>query len=72
MANQAQLATAGVLGEPATEFDPDIVFFVSAFFQNMNTLSLLRKRGVKVVMLHTESPYQDDEQLARGAARRRT
>ena len=61
----AQLATAGVL-EACYEFDPDIVFFVSAFFQNMNTLSLLRKRGVKVVMLHTESPYQDEEQMARG------
>jgi spore maturation protein CgeB len=61
----AQLATAGVL-EACYEFNPDIVFFISAFFQNMNTLSLLRKRGVKVVMLHTESPYQDEEQLARG------
>lgn len=61
----AQLATAGVL-EACFEFDPDIVFFVSAFFQNMTTLSLLRKRGIKVVMLHTESPYQDEEQMARG------
>ena len=62
----AQLATAGIL-EECFAFNPEIVFFVSAFFQNMNALSLMRKRGLKLVMLHTESPYQDEEQMGRGS-----
>ena len=62
----ARMATTGVLSA-CFEFNPDIVFFISAFFQNMSTLQLLRKRGVKVVMLHTECPYQDEEQIARGS-----
>lgn len=61
----AQLATAGVM-EECFSFAPDIVFFVSGFFQNMNALNLIRKRGLKIVMLHTESPYQDEEQMTRG------
>ncbi len=62
----ARLATAGVL-EECFSFEPDIVFFVSGFFQEMRSLGLMRKRGLKIVMLHTESPYQDDEQMCRGS-----
>jgi hypothetical protein len=60
----AQLALEGLFGTLYT-FAPDIVFFVSAFFTTPETLKLIRNRGHKIVILHTESPYQDDEQLLR-------
>jgi hypothetical protein len=60
-----QHATAGLM-ESCYLFWPDVVFFVSAFFQNAATFQVLRNRGHKLVMLHTESPYQDDEQMMRG------
>lgn len=44
---------------------PHMVFFVSAFFTPAWVLDLIRKRRHKLVILHTESPYQDDEQLMR-------
>jgi len=44
---------------------PHMVFFVSAFFTPAWVLDLMRQRRHKVVILHTESPYQDDEQLMR-------
>ena len=47
-------------------FWPDVVLFVSGFFLNAGTMQLIRSRNHKIVMLHTESPYQDDEQLIRG------
>jgi hypothetical protein len=60
-----QHATAGLM-ESCYLFWPDVIFFISAFFQNAATLQVLRKRNHKIVMLHTESPYQDDEQMMRG------
>ena len=44
---------------------PDVVLAVSAFFTPPHLLQVMRDRGHKVVLLHTESPYQDDEQLIR-------
>lgn len=44
---------------------PHMVFFVSAFFTPAWILDLIRQRRHKLVILHTESPYQDDEQLMR-------
>lgn len=44
---------------------PHMVFFVSGFFVPAWLLDLIRKRRKRVVILHTESPYQDDEQLMR-------
>jgi hypothetical protein len=46
---------------------PDVVFLVSAFFMPPYLLDAMRGRGMRVVLLHTESPYQDDEQLTRAA-----
>ena len=40
--------------------------FVSAFFTTAATMKLIRQRNHKLVILHTESPYQDSEQLMRG------
>lgn len=46
-------------------FWPDVVIFVSGFFVGASTLRVLRAHGHKIVIIHTESPYQDDEQLIR-------
>jgi spore maturation protein CgeB len=59
------LATKGLL-EACYTWWPDVVLVVSAFFVPAKYLEMMRGRGHKVVLLHTESPYQDDEQLRRG------
>jgi spore maturation protein CgeB len=47
------------------EFEPDVVLVVSGFFIPLDLMALMRARGHKVVLLHTESPYEDDRQLVR-------
>jgi spore maturation protein CgeB len=47
-------------------FWPDVVFFVSGFYMTAPMLQVMRTRRHKIVILHTESPYQDDEQMMRG------
>jgi spore maturation protein CgeB len=46
---------------------PDVILLVSAFWYPTYLLDVLRGRGMQVVLLHSESPYQDDEQLERAA-----
>lgn len=46
---------------------PDVVLLVSAFFTHPDLLQVIRSRRHKIVMLHTECPYQDDDQVKRGA-----
>jgi spore maturation protein CgeB len=46
----------------AFEMWPDIVFVVSGFFVPLEVVALMRSRGMKVVLLATESPYEDDRQ----------
>lgn len=60
-----QLAMDGLYAD-LNKFWPDVVFFVSAFYMTPPMLQFIRTRRHKVVMLHTESPYQDDEQMQRG------
>jgi spore maturation protein CgeB len=62
----AALATKGLLEECFLN-PPDVVFFISAFFQPGDALQAIKDHGIKIVMLHTESPYQDTEQQLRGA-----
>lgn len=61
-----QLAAHSIL-ETAMLCWPQVILLVSAFFTPPYLLDVLRGRGMKVVLLHTESPYQDDEQLERAA-----
>jgi hypothetical protein len=61
-----QLAVDGILGA-AYRWWPDVVFCTSAFFLPPWLLEVLRARGHKIVMLMTESPYQDDFQLKMAA-----
>ena len=46
-------------------FWPDVVLFISGFFLQAGMLEVLRTRRHKLVMFHTESPYQETEQLTR-------
>lgn len=46
-------------------FWPDVVLLISGFFSTAGLLHLIRQRRMKVVILATESPYQEDEQLTR-------
>lgn len=43
---------------------PDVLVVVSAFFTPPALLARAREVGVKVVVIHTESPYEDERQLA--------
>jgi spore maturation protein CgeB len=42
---------------------PDVLFVVSAFFIPHELLDLAKAYGTRVVVLHTESPYEDGRQL---------
>jgi spore maturation protein CgeB len=43
---------------------PHVLLVISAFFTGPELLHITRSAGVKVVVVHTESPYEDDRQLA--------
>lgn len=59
------MASAGLI-ESAMRMWPDVILLVSAFFVPLEMLDLLAARGFKVVLLHTECPYEDDDQIERG------
>lgn len=59
-------AAYGILGT-AFQCWPQVVLLVSAFFIPEYLMDMLRGRGMKVVLLHSESPYQDEAQLVRAA-----
>jgi spore maturation protein CgeB len=54
--------TAGVLRQLCFDWWPDVVFIVSAFFLPPELYEIVRARGMKVVTILTESPYEDDNQ----------
>ncbi len=60
-----RLASKG-LEAACYEFQPDVLFVVSCFYLPPDMLDLIRARGTKVVILHTEEPYEHDRQFARG------
>lgn len=57
-----ELAANGILSACYQTW-PDVVLLVSAFFTPSWVLECIRARGHKIVMLFTESPYQDGQQL---------
>ena len=62
----AALAAKGI--EAACyEWWPDLVVIVSGFFVPPFIYRVMRARGHKIVLLHTESPYEDDRQILRAA-----
>lgn len=57
-----KLALFGV-ESAALRYWPHVVIFTSGFYIPSDTIELLKSRGMKVVILHTESPYEDSKQL---------
>lgn len=57
-------ASAGIL-EDCFRLLPDIVVIVSGFFVPPEIYAIVRARGIRVVLLHTESPYEDNVQMLR-------
>ena len=62
----ARMAAKG-LEAVCYEWWPDLVLVISGFFIPPETLDIMRRRGHKVVLVHTESPYEDDRQIPRAA-----
>jgi spore maturation protein CgeB len=56
-----EAASNGVLSA-AYKVLPEVVLVVSCMFISTELLGILRARGSKVVIVHTESPYDDDNQ----------
>lgn len=65
-AGACRLASKG-LQAACFEWWPDVVIIVSCFFIPLDIIDVIRSRRIKVVILHTESPYEDDRQLVRAA-----
>ena len=61
-----ETAAYGILSA-AYQCWPHVVLLISAFFTPPPLLDMMRGRGHKIVLMHSESPYQDDEQLVRAA-----
>lgn len=49
------------------QYGPDVLLVTSGFYFMAKALDVIRARGTKVVLLHTESPYEDDLQVQRAA-----
>lgn len=58
----ARLASDGLRGM-LYQTSPDVLLVVSAFFVNPAIMDEARRHGTKVVIIFTESPYEDDKQL---------
>lgn len=57
-----QAASNGILST-AYQFWPEVVIIVSSIFIPPQMIDVMRDRGSKVVMLFTESPYEEPRQL---------
>lgn len=63
-ADAVRMAMQGV-SHAAFSMWPDAVMFVSGFFVTPGLMALLQSRRMKVILLGTESPYQEKMQLER-------
>ena len=62
----AAVMAASLLRAACYDFWPDLVVVVTSFFVPPSTYEILRARGVKVAVICTESPYEDDAQVHLG------
>lgn len=62
-AEQAQNLAVNGLYAALYKTRPDVLFAVSAFFYPPELFDLARSYGTRIVVLHTESPYEDGRQL---------
>lgn len=60
---QAYELAANGLYSTLYQAQPDVLLVVSGFFLPDRILDKARRHGTRVVVLHTESPYEDDRQL---------
>lgn len=60
--HQGALMAARDMRGACLDFLPDLVLIVSGFFVPPETYDILRARGIKVAVMLTESPYEDDSQ----------
>jgi len=58
-----EMAVDGIYG-CVMKTRPHVLLVVSGFFTPPQMLEVIRAAGVKVVIVHTESPYEDERQLA--------
>lgn len=65
--NDGQVAELAINGLYAALYKtrPDVLLVVSGFFLPPELMDIVRSQGTRIVLLHTESPYEDDRQLAR-------
>jgi spore maturation protein CgeB len=61
--DQAILLAANGLLSACFQFWPDVVLLVSGFLLPSGMLDLIRSRRIRVVVLHTELPYELDREL---------
>src|ERR1700743_2884924 len=61
---QAYELAANVLYAMLYKNKPDLLFVTSGFFYPAEMWDIARSYGTRIVMLHTESPYEDDRQLS--------
>jgi spore maturation protein CgeB len=62
-ADTVKLLSMQAVEAAALRFWPEMIVVTSGFYMPAATMDLFRSRGMKVVVLHTESPYEDDRQL---------
>ena len=62
---EAAILASRTVERIAYRFWPDVILITSAFYIPNDTLDLFVDRGHQVVLLHTESPYEDDRQIKR-------
>jgi spore maturation protein CgeB len=61
-----QLAVNGLFSA-CYQLVPDVLLVTSGFFVPGDMLDLIRARGSKVVLIHTEEPYEHDRDITRAA-----
>ena len=65
---QAAHMAAASLRQLCFDWWPDVVICVSSFFLPPDLYKIVRARGMRTVVVLTESPYEDDNQLGIAAA----
>lgn len=60
--HEAALLAAKGIEVACFESAPDLVVIVSGFFVPPYTYDILRARGIPILLVHTESPYEDTKQ----------
>lgn len=61
-----RLAVNGIYAD-LYRFRPDVLLVISAMFVPIELMDEAKRNGTRVVVVHTESPYEDDRQLVVGA-----